>query len=214
MARIKNIIFDFGGVLLDLDQDATFKAFSELLEMEITKDNALEKMGSFVLDIEKGELTIETFIWKIQHLKNGNIDPLKIIRAYNAMLLKMRPEIFGFLTQVKQKYNTYILSNTNAIHLQYVKTNIFEKVYNRKDWNEFFTKVYYSHEIGMRKPDKEIFEFVMEDAGINPKETLFIDDTIENVMAALECGWHAVHHETNAPIESKLEQYIEDCGII
>lgn len=214
MARIKNIVFDFGGVLLDLDQNASFKAFSDLLGEEITQENAIEKMGTFLLDFERGDITNETFIWKIQHLRQGNLEPLKIIRAYNAMLLGIREEIFSFLTQVSKKYNIYILSNTNAIHLQYVRSAILERHHNRTDWDELFTKTYYSHEVGMRKPDREIYDYLINDAEINPNETLFIDDTMENVTMAMECGWHAIHHKTNLPIEDKLDEYISDCEVI
>ena len=173
--------------------------------------NVIEKMGDFFLDFERGKITNEAFIWKIQKLRDGNLEPLDIIKAYNAMLVDVRMDILPFLKGVKENYRSLILSNTNAIHIQYVMHNIFEKRYNFRNWSDYFHKIYYSHEMGHRKPDHEIYHALIDAEKIIPSETLFIDDNMENVTAAMECGWHAVYHDPSLRIEDKLQEYIEAC---
>ena len=214
MGKIKNIVFDFGGILLDLDQQATYNAFGELLGEEITPKNIIDKVGNALIDIEKGNISNETFIWKFQHIKGGDVDPVKIIKAWNKMLVRIRPEIFAFLRDVKSNYNCLLLSNTNDIHIRHVMYNMLERNHSERDWAQYFHKIYYSHEMHMRKPDHEIYHALIDDANINPKETLFIDDTQANVTAALECGWHSVQHDPKEKIENKLKEYIDACESI
>lgn len=214
MAEIKNIVFDFGGILINLDQSATYQAFSELLDEQITQENALKTIGPILHDLEKGLISNEAFIWKIQHKKGGNVDPVKIIKAWNKMLLDIRPEIFDFLRETKYHYRCILLSNTNAIHIRYVLQNVLEKIHNERNWDQYFHSIYYSHEMNMRKPDYEIFQEVIKKENIDPRETLFIDDTLENVQAALACGWHAIQHDPTEKIENKLKEYIDACGTI
>lgn len=214
MTKIKNLIFDFGGVLLDLDYQKTFDAFGQLLNQPITRDNADEIMGSCLQEFERGEMNNETFIWNIQHLKQGNIEPVAIIRAYNAMLLGIRPEIFPFLKDLRKEYKVFLLSNTNALHIRYVMQNILEKQYGIRDWNAYFDGVYYSHEMGMRKPDAEIYETLVQKENLDPNASIFIDDLQENVSAAMLCGLHAVQHDPALKIEEKIQEYIDACGAL
>lgn len=214
MTKIKNIVFDFGGILIDLDQNATYEAFSQILDIDVNAQNIHEQVGNTLLDLEKGNISDETFIWKFQHLKNGNIDPIEIIKAWNKMLVRIRPEIFDFLLDVKSKYNCILLSNTNTIHIRYVMYNILEKLHQERNWEQYFHRIFYSHEMHMRKPDHNIYNQVISEMEINPRETLFIDDTLGNVTAALECGWHSIQHDPNENIEDKLKEYIDACESI
>ena len=208
MTKIKNIIFDFGGVLLDLDQTETYRAFSTLFGQEITPENVTQIFGPIFHQIETGEISDETFLWKIQHLKSGNLDPLKIIQSFNAMLIDFRPKLLPFLESLKKDYQTALLSNTNSIHIRYVMHSILEKRYGVRTWKDYFHHVFYSHEMGMRKPNLNIFHQVTDSLKLNPSETLFIDDTEENVQAAIQCGWKAVLHDPHEKIENKLAEYI------
>ena len=174
----------------------------------------MDQFTTALIDLEKGNISDETFIWKFQHLKGGNLDPVKIIQAWNKMLIRIRPEIFDFLLDVKSKYNCILLSNTNAIHIRYVIYNILEKIHKELDWNQYFHRVFYSHEMHMRKPDHEIYHQVISEMKIDPKETLFIDDTRENVTAAMECGWYAIQHDPKQKIEDKFNEYITACESI
>jgi len=209
---IKNIVFDFGGILLDLDQAASFNAFSTLIGEKITKEDAHLKLGNAFIELEKGNISNESFIWKFQHLKGGNMDPVKIIKAWNAMLLRIQPTIFPFLLDVKQKYRTILLSNTNAIHIEHVTHRMLERNHGIRDWDRYFHAIYYSHDMNMRKPDYEIYHKLIEEENIDPSETLFIDDTKENVEAAIACGWNSIQHDPAERIENKLEEYIARYG--
>lgn len=203
---IKNIVFDFGGVLLHLEQEKTFQAFSELLERDFTI--IPESLQDHLNQFEMGNMSNESFLWRFQKLASKNINPRDIIDAWNAMLVNIRPEIFPFLKETKEKYQTYILSNTNAIHIQYVVYKMLERDLNIRDWEKYFTKVYYSHLLHMRKPNKNIFNRVQELEELTPDETLFIDDNLDNIEAARSCGWNAVLHPQNEPIEKHLNTYI------
>lgn len=214
MPKISTIIFDFGGIFLNLDHQKTFDAFSDLLGVKVTMDNAIEIMGDCLFEIEKGTISTEGFLWKIQKLKDGNLDPIDIIKAYNAMLLDVRNEVFPFLKNLRKDYRILLLSNTNAIHIRYVLQNVLERENGVRDWDSYFDTIYYSHNMGMRKPDHNIYHEVIRIEELNPSEVLFIDDTRENVTAAMECGWNAVQHDPKAKIEEKLEQYISDCESI
>jgi putative hydrolase of the HAD superfamily len=214
--KIKNVVLDLGGIIIDLDYAEMYRQFSDLIGQEITKENIGEIIGGNLQKIEKNEVSIEGFIWKIQSLRGGDIDAGKIIKAFNSILLEVRPEIFPFLVEIKKKYNLFLLSNTNVIHIQKFLINKLEKKHNirKQDWESFFDKVYYSHDLGMRKPDHEIYNKVISLENLNPSETIFIDDTIENVMAAIECGWHSVQHDPSLKIEEHFNTYINECELL
>lgn len=204
MPEIKNIVFDFGGVLIDLDVTRTFKAMSEVLEMEVNKELFHQHKGLFE-DYEGGQISTETFLWRFQYMSKKVPDAAAVIKAWNAMIVGWNPEKLEFLNDISKKYNTYLLSNTNEVHLQWIHRDL-KNNHNISDFDsKFFKKTYYSHLLRMRKPNAEIFEFILNDAGIEKSETVFIDDMIENIEVAKSLGIHTIHHETNAALS---EQYI------
>ena len=214
--KIKNVVLDLGGIIIPLNYDEMFRQFSELIGKEVTKENVYDIIGDDLFKIEKNEVSVEGFIWKIQSLKGGNIDPGKIIKAFNSILLDVRAEIFPFLKEVKKEYKLFLLSNTNTIHIQKFLLDFLEKKHGirKSDWEGFFDTVYYSHDLEMRKPDHEIYHKVAELENLVPSETIFIDDTIDNVTAAIECGWHAVQHDPSLKIEEQFSHYIEACELL
>lgn len=203
---IKNVVFDFGGVLLHLEPEKSYEAFTELLDKDFSQIPAT--LQDHLDQFEMGNMSNESFLWRFQKLATKNINPRDIIDAWNAMLVNIRPEIFPFLKSVKEDYNTFVLSNTNAIHIQYVLYKMLEQDHSIRDWESYFSKVYYSHQLHMRKPHKNIYQKVQELESLIPAETLFIDDNQENITAAKSCGWHAILHPRNEPIEEYLEKYI------
>lgn len=204
MPEIKNIVFDFGGVLIDLDVTRTFKAMSEVLEMEVNKELFLQHKGLFE-DYEGGQISTETFLWRFQYMSKKVPDAANVIKAWNAMIVGWNPEKLEFLEDISKKYNTYLLSNTNEVHLQWIHRDL-KNNHNISDFDSrFFKKTYYSHLLRMRKPNAEIFEFIVNDAGLEKSETVFIDDMIENIEVAKSLGIFTIHHETNAALS---EQYI------
>ncbi|GAB2776136.1 HAD family hydrolase [Salinimicrobium soli] len=179
---IKTLIFDFGDVFLDLDKAATRR---ELERMEIS--DLSEEMHLKNQKYEKGLISSEEFIdsWcqTYPQLTSENFKD-----SWNAILLHFPEHRLKFLQQLKKegKYFLILLSNTNDIHIDWVKDNIpfFE------DFRNCFDAFYLSQEINLRKPEHSIFEFVLKKHRLNPEETLFIDDTPENTRAAAELNIH------------------------
>lgn len=197
---IKNIIFDFGNVLLNLDESASYTELIKLLDPE--KSGDLEK--SVFHPFEKGEISEDSFLNRLQR-RSQQIYPAELyIKAWNAMLGDFPPIREKFLIDLRKNYKLYLLSNTNILHLRYVK-NTLATENGIVDFDSlFFEKTYYSFEMGMRKPDAEIFEFVLNDSGLNAQETLFIDDKIENIESAIRLEILAYHHDPSQEISEVL----------
>lgn len=177
---IKTFLFDFGDVFLNLDKEATFRELKKL-----GLNGFKPEMEQLNATFEKGEITSNEFVhlyqkWFPQAKKQD------LVNAWNAILLdfpKHRIEFIENLAATK-KFQLLLLSNTNEIHIDWVKNNI--KYFDR--FKNCFEKFYLSHEIGLRKPDAEVFDFVLSENGLQAKEVLFIDDTQINTEAAKNLG--------------------------
>lgn len=203
--KIKNIILDFGGVVLDIDFDKTYLALGELIGQDIESEAEGSPFQILVDQYEKGIINTETFLWNIQRMAKPNIvQPLQIIEAWNKMLLGWKIGQFQILYHLKRKFRSFLLSNTNEIHIDYTKQDLKKNYGIAKFEEEFFEKVFYSFEIGMRKPEISIYKYALENAGINPEETCFIDDKSDNIEAADSLGFITIHHERNKPIDYLL----------
>ena len=179
---IKNIIFDFGDVFLDLDKAATRREL-EALEISGFSSEMMEKN----LQYEKGLITSEEFISSYCD-SFPQLTAEKFTSSWNAILLKFPEHRLRFLQQLSEekKFKLILLSNTNDIHIEWVKQNVgfFQ------DFQKCFDAFYLSQEINLRKPDKSIYEFVLTRHNLKPEETLFVDDTAENTAAAAEMNIH------------------------
>ncbi|MBS1681684.1 MAG: HAD family phosphatase [Bacteroidetes bacterium] len=190
-SNIKNIIFDLGGVLLGLDVNRTYSAFSSLSgisESEIASKFSNEPL---FFEYEKGSLSDDRFRDGVRALLRLTLTDSQIDQAWNAMLLTIEKEKFALLKQLKNSHQTFLLSNTNAIHLKAVNEVVF-KTDAEPNLNSYFHRSYYSHLIHLRKPDKEIFEHVLNENKLVANQTLFLDDTEANVTAAAQLGIHSV----------------------
>jgi putative hydrolase of the HAD superfamily len=187
MAVLKNIIFDLGGVLIDVDYNKTNEAFKNLgfthfekMYSQFTADKLFEKL-------ETGHISEEDFYKQLLHQQEGISAP-DIKAAWNAMLMDFRLSSIEFLSQLRPQYKLFLLSNTNIIHMAAFHEMFIEQT-GYKSLSDLFTKAWYSNEVGLRKPHKEIYEFVLQDAGIKAGETLFIDDSYNNIHTAKELGF-------------------------
>lgn len=190
--QIKNVIFDLGGVLLNIDYHLTIQAFVDI-GMSNFQELFTQAQQSELFDkIEVGEISSDEFLAEIKALMPSYVSEVEIRTAWNAMLLDLPSERLDFLLAVKEKYNTALLSNTNSIHLENFYKEL-KKVHNLKSLDDYFHKVYFSCDLGMRKPKPEIFLRVCELEGFNPSETLFIDDTMQHVEGAKQAGLQALH---------------------
>jgi glucose-1-phosphatase len=187
MAKIKNIIFDLGGVLLNLDYQLTTDAFVRLGIPHFNKLYSQFKANDVFNQLETGKISNQQFYKTIKAASDVDISDAQIDSAWNAMLLNFREESLQYLTAIKNNYNLFLLSNTNAIHLKKVN-EILQQQTHRINLNDFFKHSYYSHLIGMRKPDVEIYNHVLAHQNLIAAETLFIDDLEQNILAARHIG--------------------------
>ncbi|MDT0539994.1 HAD-IA family hydrolase [Croceitalea sp. P059] len=179
---IKNLILDFGDIFINLDKTATPKAMSNYGFKNTTPQ--LEKLFN---DYEKGLFSSNYFLDKTGTLFSSATKQ-NLIDAWNAILLDFPDYRLEFLEKLAQEnnYRLFLLSNTNDIHIEHVKSNIGLEKFNR--FKNSFEVFYLSYEMGMRKPDAEIFEFVLKENNLNANETLFVDDTKENTDSAASLG--------------------------
>jgi len=193
MVNIKNIIFDLGGVIMDIDVKHTLKAFSRLGIKNIEQYFGHGFAASFFSDHEAGRISDEEFLKEIKKLliQEGGDETVEIsdeavIDAWNALLLQFPPERIALLKEIRSKYRLFLFSNTNAIH--YDK---FREIYRDSfdgDLEDLFEKAYFSHSLGHRKPDTSGFELIIRENDLDPKQTLFVDDAFINVEGALKTG--------------------------
>ncbi len=178
---IKNIIFDFGDVFINLDKPATQKKLSELGLNEVS-----EEQIRIYYQYEKGEITTQEFVRFFEESKGVSEEDL--IQAWNAILLDFPEHRLAFLKKLSENsdYRLFLLSNTNDLHISWIIEDWGEKRYNT--FRGCFEKFYLSHEIGLRKPNTNIYEFVLEENSLQAEETYFIDDTQENTDAANKLG--------------------------
>ena len=200
MQNIKAIIFDFGGVILDIDYNKTANAFKDLGIKNFDEMYSQKNVNSLFHDLEEGKIKEEEFYGAFRKSAQVELTDQQIREAWNAILLRYREEALHTLKAIKQKYKLYLLSNTNIIH-----HTAFNKIYqyqiNHGSLNEYFDKAYYSHEIGHRKPGKEAYEYVLKENNLSPSETLFIDDSIQNINAAKALGLQTIFLEEGMKIE-------------
>jgi putative hydrolase of the HAD superfamily len=190
--EIKNILFDWGGVITELHLDATKKAFHDLGLTIFDEHVVHDPLDNIFIPFEVGNISPEEFRNNIRKFSVNPLTDTMIDGAWNAMLGVLPEERWNLLGSISQYYRTFLLSNTNAIHLNYY-FNYLQGIYGTFGYLHLFEKAYFSHEIHMRKPNADIFEHVVTDSGINPGETLFIDDFIENIETASKLGFQTIH---------------------
>ncbi|WP_397447096.1 HAD-IA family hydrolase [Polaribacter sp. R77954] len=201
---IKNIIFDFGDIFINLDKQGTYKAMANLGVTKITPE-----MMEVYQNYEKGLMTTHAFI-SFFHEK-FRIPNDKLVEAWNAVLLDFPRERLDFLKKLatSKKYRLFLLSNTNDLHIKSVINSVGEAFFN--EFKNCFEQFYLSHEIHFRKPDVEIYEFVINQNNLIANETLFVDDLQENTDAANTLGiqtWNLIPNQddvTELFLKNKLD---------
>jgi putative hydrolase of the HAD superfamily len=190
---IKNLIFDLGGVILDLSVKDTLESFAKLSGLPLEKVKELFVSSPEFERYEKGAIGDSAFREFIRMLYGVSVPDHELDKCWNAMLLGLPKSKLDLLLQLKNQYKVYLLSNTNNIHLSYINSVIVPPLTGRDSLDEFFHRSYYSHLMGMRKPDKEIFEKVLNDNNLLARETLFLDDNADNIKGAQSVGIQTVH---------------------
>jgi len=189
--KIKNIIFDLGGVIINLD---TKKTASEMKKLGFTNfENSytlINQTDLFDL-LEKGLITPDQFRMEIRKHISNKVSDEQIDNAWSAMLLDFPKERIKLIQKANQNYRIFLLSNTNKIHFDKYSSD-FNTDFGFS-FNSLFEKSYYSFEIGHRKPDLEIYKYVLKHSNLIPEETLFIDDSETNIKAAQSVGLKTLH---------------------
>lgn len=177
---INTIIFDFGDIFINLDKPGVEKAFRNLGLTEWHAD--LDELNK---RFEIGDATELEFIEGFQkHLPNASIDEIR--KAWNAVLGNFPEYRLDFLQSLKGKYRLFLLSNTDKIHIEHFEHR--EGMSFSRDFYNCFEKVYFSYEMGMRKPDENIYKLLLNKHDLSPRRTLFIDDKKDNTDAAASLG--------------------------
>lgn len=191
-ASIKNIIFDLGGVILDLSVDRTLHSFSQLSGHAVLRVKELFLSTAGFYDFEKGLIDEHAFrdlvreVYGVTSATDARID-----QAWNAMLGGLPPAKLDLLNRLKQQYQVFLLSNTNTIHLKYIHEHVIPMT-GVPSLDVFFHKAYYSHLMNKRKPDADIYQQVLQENNLHPHETVFLDDNADNVTGAKRLGIHSV----------------------
>ncbi len=203
---VKNIIFDWGGVITNLNFNITGEEFKKLGINNFTDHFSKLKQSDLLVDFEVNKVSPEQFRSEIKKITGTIVTDEMIDNAWMSVLRDTPKKRIDLLLKLKPKFRTFLLSNTNKIHADY---------YNKKLQAEtglshptLFEKTYYSHEIGERKPNPAIFEYVLSDGGLISGETLFIDDTKMHIEAASKVGINAYHLKPDQDIVDLFESWL------
>lgn len=183
--KIKNIIFDFGDIFINLDKEAPLKGI-HALDPEFVLDDLTRLTNE---KYETGEIATPDFV--AHYLKKlSYADESRLKDIWNSIILDLPEYRVEFLERLRSEhpYRLFLLSNTNALHMEQVVANTEASLFER--FRRSFEQFYLSHEIGYRKPHTNIYEFVLEQNSLSPDETLFVDDLPENTRAAASLGIH------------------------
>ena len=202
--EIKHIVFDLGGVIVTLDSQFTTVEFSILCGKTTHEINDFAIMHPIFKQYESGMIDNATFRNGMRKLLEVDVADDVIDMGWNAMIIEVLKERLEWLKTLKEKYHVTILSNTNDIHIAYVH-QLLKKYHGLEDFSSLVHDVYYSHEINLRKPDAEIYQYVLDNVSYLPEETLFLDDNLENIEGAVALGIKVIHVTEPKNIPTLLE---------
>ncbi|TAF67033.1 MAG: HAD family phosphatase [Cytophagales bacterium] len=200
LKNIKNIIFDLGGVLINIDTQISNRAFEALSRQTPEWLQAqIKVIPAFFKEYEKGTISKEAFVEALRQTFALEASSEAIIAAWNAMILDFLPERIQAVVAMRKTFKTFLLSNSNAEHIYKVEEHLLRDT-GYASLQMLFDKVYYSHEVHLRKPDAKIYEQVLQENQLKPEETLFIDDAPDNIAGAEKIGivtWQAQRNGTD-----------------
>lgn len=188
MQKIKNIIFDYGNVIFEIDFRITQDSLKQLGIQNIETFFGHSGHHNIFSELETGSITPAQFRDGIREIaQNSALTDQQIDAAWNSLLIGVLPETHKVLLEARKNYRTFLLSNTNQIHYDYIM-DYLQKEHNVPNNDHLFEKAYYSQLMKFRKPHVEIFEQVIKENNLNPAETLFIDDTPGHLEGAKKAG--------------------------
>ena len=192
MAPFKNLIFDLGNVIIDIDSPTTVAEFQKLAIVQISELISYSTQHRIFDLFETGQISVPQFRLELKKFLKPGVTNQEIDKAWNAILIDFPQNKTDLLKELKTRYKTFALSNINEIHVEAIN-RVAKTKFGQPDFGSFFHAAYYSNEIGFRKPGKEIYEFIMQKENLKANETFFVDDKAENIETAQSLGLHAYH---------------------
>lgn len=204
--HITTVIFDLGGVLFDIEYKHTQQAFQKLGALtDFDKVYSQQKQAGIFDEFEKGNISPTQFRAGLREWLPSTVTDKQIDDAWNALLIGFPPDKVKLLSKLKQKYDLFLLSNTNEIHLPEAM-NMIDNAHTPGQLGKLFIKEYYSCRMGLRKPEKMIYERVVFENKLDPTTTLFVDDLAQNIEGAQSTGLQTLHCTASV----SLKEYFED----
>jgi FMN phosphatase YigB (HAD superfamily) len=207
MKNIKNIIFDLGRVITDIDFSKTIIAFGLLSNKSTEQILKMHQQTMLFKDMEEGKYTAPEFRKALNMHLNTKATDKELNDAWNAIIGETPWHRLEIINSLRPKYNTFLLSNTNEIHIDFVN-NFLKKEYSIENLNPFFDKVYYSHKIGFRKPKLAAYQYVLDDNKIKAEESVFIDDLQQNLDAANQLNINTILKKDDESLEDLLKKFL------
>lgn len=206
MSQVKNIIFDLGGVLLNLDVPHCLEELERIGLHDVRQWMTGTNEAGFFKDYEAGLLSTVQFRECIRQWSSCSLPDEEIDRIWNGMLKDIPVQKLELLWNLKKKYNLYLLSNTNELHWQVCADKF---AYKGRQVQDYFVRVFLSFRMHQVKPDTKIFQTVLKEAGLTAQESLFIDDSEANCLAAASLGIHTLHYIPGDDLSVQLQKIIE-----
>lgn len=203
--NIKAVLFDLGGVILEVDYLKTIEAFTELGIKDANLIYNQFDQGPIFDEYEIGGISSDTFIKSIQHKIDTPMTSIEITEAWNAMIGSYPIDKLDYIMKLSQKTPCFLLSNTNEIHLRRANEELSKTKYT--SLNLLFEKCYYSHVIGKRKPHVDTFEWVLQDMNYKAGEVLFIDDSPQHIKGAKKTGINTLHFRKGSHLK-EIEEWL------
>ena len=206
MKNIKHIIFDLGNVILNIEYQKTINEFNKIGIKDASVFYSQSIQQEIFNLLETGKISEFDFLIEVNKLC-PKASHKQILSAWNALILDLPQKRISLINNLKSNFSIYLLSNTNVIHINEIKKKIGVKKYNR--FYNLFNKVYYSHEIGLRKPNPEAFNIILNENDLNVNEVLFIDDSIQHIKTAKKLGIKAYHLTKDESIEAIFPDIVQ-----
>jgi len=207
--KIETIIFDFGGVIIDIDPELTMKEFGKLGARKLDAEHMNEFVSNIIRKFEKGILTPESFRRRASEFLDIKVSDQEFDDAWNALLYDIPQKRIKAIEDAKKHYQIFLLSNSNEIHYDlYVRD--LQLRFGYHEFDELFDKSYFSFDMHLAKPDSLVYEFILNQHDLDPSKTLFIDDNKENIIPAQKLGMCTYHLEK----PEKLRNLFNDDGLL
>ncbi len=208
---IKAIVFDLGGVLVDIDFEKTITEYGKQTGLSVEEIKKSTFLTSVYQDYEAGYLNECQFRAEVCSRFGISLKPELFDYAWNALLLDFNPTAIELIKHLRQNFPVYLLSNTNKIHFEECNRRLHQEF--NETFESLFTGLFLSYRIGYRKPSERIFQHVVSQTRCKPHEILFIDDLEENIQAANQMGFKTIHLTDNRQINHKTLEFIALHGV-